>query len=188
MTTFGRSGVCGLSVMVAARAGAAASRIDAIEMTSCIDPRYHVRNAHDEGQNDRSLTTSDIFYPITRRSLSDRVSANTHQRHTNRRPLSFPSQKSRSSLASHSALPASAAGPLRRFGFSSQVYRLWVVGGRPRQGDWRDRRVTHRQRWYAVQAQTDRVRCGDMACPASARAHRTVLAVIDLRIIPDLVL
>jgi transposase len=39
MTTVGRSGVCGLSVMVAARAGVVASRIDAIETRRRIHPR-----------------------------------------------------------------------------------------------------------------------------------------------------
>jgi hypothetical protein len=56
MTTFGRPGFCGPSVMVAAWAGAAVSRIDAIETTRRIDSQYHVRKADDERQNDRSIT------------------------------------------------------------------------------------------------------------------------------------
>jgi hypothetical protein len=42
--------------MVAAWAGAAVSRIDAIETTRRIDSQYHVRKADDERQNDRSIT------------------------------------------------------------------------------------------------------------------------------------
>jgi hypothetical protein len=44
--------------MVAARAGAAVSRIDAIETTRRIDSRYHVRKANDERQNDRKAGAS----------------------------------------------------------------------------------------------------------------------------------
>jgi hypothetical protein len=63
VTTFGRSGVCGESVMVAARAQAVASRIEAIEKRRRIDAGYHICEADEE--NGRSLCDQRLFYVRT---------------------------------------------------------------------------------------------------------------------------